>query len=226
VYRHEVKYHINRHDAYMLERMLGRVMHMDANCDADGSYWIRSLYFDSQDNRDYIEKLCGVAERKKLRLRIYDTDTAAVKLEIKNKSGSFVFKETAEIKRDDAYKLICGEKNVLLIYDDRVSRKAFAIIQRERIRPVILIDYERTAFTYPFDNIRITLDKNVRASLHTGKIFDPSIPTDPVFPDGRYILEVKFKTTLPGFIRTMLASVNPLYTSVSKYCLARQTISV
>ncbi|HOV70359.1 MAG TPA: polyphosphate polymerase domain-containing protein, partial [Clostridia bacterium] len=167
VYRHEVKYHINRQDAYMLEQMLGRVMHMDANCDAGGSYWIRSLYFDSQDNRDYAEKLSGIADRKKLRLRIYDADTDAVKLEIKNKSGGYIFKETTEIKRDDAYRLIYGQRDVLLKYDDQISRKAFTLIQRERIRPVVLIDYERTAFMYPFENIRITLDKNVRASLNT-----------------------------------------------------------
>ena len=84
VYRHEIKFFINRIDAFLLDSMLKRTMQTDINGDEHGEYWIRSMYFDSQDNRDYLEKINGFSQRKKLRIRIYKTSDPAVKLELKN----------------------------------------------------------------------------------------------------------------------------------------------
>ena len=94
----------------------------------------------------------------------------------------------------------------------------------EAYKPTILIDYEREAFFYPYDNIRITIDKSLRASTFLKDLFDPEIPMVPVFNDERYILEVKLNTALPGFLKSIVSGVNPIYTSVSKYCLARMAV--
>lgn len=226
VYRHEVKFHIGRQDALLLAHMLRQCMQTDPNAGADGLYWIRSLYFDSRDNRDYTEKISGCADRKKLRLRLYDTAASAVKLELKNKAGSHVFKESLTLAREDARGLLGGAGVPLLGYDSAVARKVYARMQAERLRPVLLIDYDRQAFTLPFENIRITIDRDIRACPDPRKLFDRSAPTVPVFPDGRYVLEVKYRTMLPGFLRGMLTAVSPEPASVSKYCLSRQAISV
>lgn len=83
MYRHEEKF-LLRYPQYMeLKQLLTPIMRRDQNAEADGSYRIRSLYFDRPDNRDYHEKVNGVNGRRKLRLRIYGRASDKVKLEIK-----------------------------------------------------------------------------------------------------------------------------------------------
>ena len=226
VYRHEIKFFINRIDAFLLDSMLKRTMQTDINGDEHGEYWIRSMYFDSQDNRDYLEKINGFSQRKKLRIRIYKTSDPAVKLELKNKSGNYIHKETMQLDKQDAYKLMEGDYDILLGYRNMIANKIYAYMHTERLRPILLIDYERQAFICPFNNIRITIDKNVRASIDPWKLHESGAPMVPVFADGRYILEVKYQTLLPGFIRRILCKINPQPSSVSKYCLSRQAIYI
>ena len=53
--------------------------------DIDKGYFIRSLYFDTINNKAFYEKMEGIEERKKYRLRIYDTKDKNVKFEIKKR---------------------------------------------------------------------------------------------------------------------------------------------
>mgnify|MGYP000889323872 CR=1 FL=1 len=226
VYRHEIKFFINRIDAFLIGSMLKKSMQTDLNGNQDGEYWIRSLYFDSQDNKDYTEKINGFSERKKLRIRIYKTSDQTVKLELKNKCNNYVHKETIQLDKTDAYELMNGNYDILLRYKNVIANKIYAYMHTVHLRPILLIDYDRQAFFCPFDNIRITIDKNLRASIDPWKLHETDIPMVPVFADGRYILEVKYQTTLPGFIRNMLSTINPQLSSVSKYCMCRQVISI
>ena len=82
-YRHEIKFYINKRQAAELRLFLTKNMRLDTNTDETGSYWIRSLYFDTVENKDYYEKTIGCNIRKKIRLRIYDISTKIVKLELK-----------------------------------------------------------------------------------------------------------------------------------------------
>lgn len=226
VYRHEIKYFISKQDAFLLSRTLSRCMQSDIHMRDRGGYWIRSLYFDNQDNRDYWGKVNGLPDRRKIRIRIYQTDTKTAKLEIKNKSSSYILKETVEISRDDSERLLRGESSRLLCYRDQVANRVYNYLHMERLRPVLLIDYEREAFLYPFENIRITIDKDVRASISPHSLYDKDISMLPVFNDERYILEIKYHTYLPFFIKKILSGLDLELTSASKYCLARQAVSI
>ena len=123
VYRHEEKYYINKVKAYELSFLLNSYMRMDEHAEQEGSYWIRSLYFDNNCNRDYQDKQSGILERKKLRLRIYNLSTDSVKLELKNKYGIYMLKESVTISRKDARLLTAGETSDLLKYDSSVASK-------------------------------------------------------------------------------------------------------
>ena len=105
VYRHEWKCYISEREAYMLAQYFLRVMRVDSHAGPDGQYWIRSLYFDTPGNRDYYDKLNGYSERRKIRLRIYDTDTDVAMLEHKCKQGAYVRKESMQLGRQDAIRL-------------------------------------------------------------------------------------------------------------------------
>ena len=59
-YRHEVKHLINQADAISIRRNLSAVAQTDPHVQADGSYTIRSLYFDDISNTALWEKLDGV----------------------------------------------------------------------------------------------------------------------------------------------------------------------
>ena len=51
----------------------------------NGGYIVRSLYFDTIDDCDYNEKMAGVKDRRKIRLRVYDSKSNFAFLEISKK---------------------------------------------------------------------------------------------------------------------------------------------
>ena len=57
--RHEVKHYISLGDYYALRSRLRAVLRVDAHAGPDGHYQIRSLYFDTPDDRALREKLDG-----------------------------------------------------------------------------------------------------------------------------------------------------------------------
>lgn len=224
VYRHEIKYFVNRRQAAELSRFLRRNMDIDPNADEEGSYWIRSLYFDTIDNKDYHEKIIGHNIRKKIRLRIYNISAATVKLEIKNKYNNYILKETAIISQEDAKKLIHGDHRSLLDYNENVTNKIFAFMHRNLYRPSVIIDYEREAYLYPFQNIRITLDKNLYSSYSSYDLFEENICMVPVFNNDVSILEVKYNHMIPSLIQKVLSNFSIQKSQISKYCLGRNIL--
>ncbi len=226
VFRHEVKYYVNKRDACMLRQYLRHVMHPDIHANQYGEYWIRSLYFDTPDNRDYYEKINGLSERRKLRIRIYHAQTGMAKLEIKNKVGAYVHKEGMQISKADAIRLISGDYGFLLGIPNKVARKFYTCCQVERIRPILLVDYMRQAYDLPFEDIRITIDKNISASMDSHCLFEGNVPLVSVLQNQQYILEVKYHDTLPGFLRSMLSYIHPQTDSISKYVLSRQIMHI
>lgn len=226
IYRHEVKYYVNARDAHLLCMRLKTIMRVDENANQKGEYWIRSLYFDTTANRDYYEKLGGISERKKLRIRIYNTQADYAKLELKSKSGPYIHKESMEIGRERALRLANGDFEALSGLRERAAGAFYACHHTEQLRPVILIDYIRTAFYLPFEGIRVTLDRSLQASLEPRALFQTNLPLVPVLGGQAQILEVKFFHALPGCVRSILSELAPQLSSVSKYVLSRQTIHI
>lgn len=224
MYRHEIKYYINKRDAYMLMLYLKHFMRPDPNADSNGEYWIRSIYFDTQGNRDYYQKLNGDAERKKLRVRIYDTSDLKARLEIKYKSGQLVSKEGLWISKEAACLLIKNDYRFLLDINNKTALKLFGLFQSELLRPVIIIDYVRWAYFLPYDNIRVTLDRDLMASCDFAHAFDNAIARVSVQNEHLLILEIKYGNALPGFIKSILSELSSQLHSISKYVLSRQAI--
>ncbi len=222
VYRHEVKYYMNKNYAYEFTEVIKKLMKKDNYSGDKGEYFIRSLYFDTYNNSDYYNKIIGVPERKKIRLRLYDIESKEVKLEIKNRYGPYMMKETVTISRDDASDLITGNSDNLLAYQSRTANSVYRYMHDTQYRPTLLVDYEREAYTYPFDNIRITLDKNVRVNTYDFNLFDNKVNMLPVLDADIYILEVKYDNMIPYFLLNLISSIPSLRQSISKYCLGRE----
>ncbi|MDD6094837.1 MAG: VTC domain-containing protein, partial [Clostridia bacterium] len=69
--RCELKYYVSLADAVTLSKRLSAVLSRDSYS-ANGSYRVKSLYFDSICDGDFYSKVDGDNIRKKIRLRIYD----------------------------------------------------------------------------------------------------------------------------------------------------------
>ncbi len=225
VYRNEYKYYVSIPEYYYLKSLMGSILTPDPNMGDKGEYFIRSLYFDSADNLDYKTKMAGIKDRKKIRLRVYDTETDKVKLEIKNRDGAYMLKESLVISRPDADRIIGGDYKVLEAYDADVARKARTVLEQGCYSPKVIVDYEREAFVYPEHNVRITFDKNLRAiSCGFDRMFDKEIPMIPIIREPIVILELKYDQMLPSFIKDAISTGRILNSSVSKYCMARELL--
>ena len=62
-------------------------MQADPHAGPGGDYFIRSVYLDSLENGDYVEKVAGSLSRKKIRLRVYSENAEFALLERKHKIG-------------------------------------------------------------------------------------------------------------------------------------------
>ena len=80
VLRTEKKYTVSPLTAGHITAWLSYLLPLDGNCENAKPYIVKSLYFDSLYNRDYMEKGSGLEFRKKIRLRSYG-DGGIVKLE-------------------------------------------------------------------------------------------------------------------------------------------------
>ena len=73
VIREEKKFLISIEEFVKKSHILQQFMMQDEHNGTHG-YLIRSLYFDTPFDDDYFEKTAGIEGRRKIRLRIYDTD--------------------------------------------------------------------------------------------------------------------------------------------------------
>lgn len=221
VNRRELKYPIGETDYYKVNELFKEVLTPDPNNKSYG-YRIRSLYFDSLNNDDYYAKVNGEEIRKKIRLRIYDTKTDEVKLEIKRKINVSQRKETTTISREDAIALINKDYSVLLKYKNDTAKSAYNIMTIGQYRPVVLVDYNRRAYIHSENNIRVTLDSDIKSNEFDFDMFNEDILMTPIVDYYNAVLEVKFDGELFCWISQALAGLDTTNRSLSKYCSSRQ----
>ena len=220
-YRHELKYFINHTDFVVMAQIFSHTLQPDSHADINREYWIRSLYFDTVDNHDFYNKMCGTYQRKKIRLRIYDVNQEKVKLEIKNKVSDYINKDIFLVHREDALELINGNLEVLLKYLDPVCHRVYYFMQKNMYRPCTMVEYEREAYISSVEDVRLTFDKNIRYHGTNFDLFSTDIPMNPVFNENTVVLEVKFNRFLPDWIKGILRNFSSERYAISKYCLSR-----
>ena len=109
-YRHELKFKISNSAAEVLKQKLSLILGKDKNAYyEDGSYLIKSLYFDDRDSSSYYEKMDGVLYRKKYRIRMYNDVDTFIRLEKKMKHNNFTAKEQMLISKDIYSKILNGK---------------------------------------------------------------------------------------------------------------------
>ena len=220
--RHELKFLISPSELMVVRGLLRPVLSPDPNGDINNEYYIRSLYFDTINNDALNEKIAGVGNRKKYRIRIYNFSDRIIKLECKSKYGDLISKQSVSIPRDLADQLIAGDPEGLQRMRHPLLHDVFREIRTHLLRPAVIVDYIREAYISDAEEVRITFDKQIRTGLGSHDMFDPSIPTYPIFDDPVEVLEVKFDEFLPSYLQSILSCVTAQRSAVSKYVLCRR----
>lgn len=217
-YRHEYKYLISAADAKLLKLRLKHIMQPDPHTGPSGRYTIRSLYFDDLAHSAYYEKADGICLRSKYRIRIYNYTLKSIKLEKKEKLGNLTRKTAQTIQRSDAKALQRREVPETLENGDLLD-ELWLKIRSEGLRPMVLVDYDRTPFVCADGNTRITLDENLRTRPYCANLVASPAAMMPVLEKGQVILEVKFDDFLPSYLADALRDIPKANLAISKFAL-------
>lgn len=222
VKRNELKYYISNIEYLALANRLEQILKPDVHSIPREGYFVRSLYFDSFDDECLFEKQSGFMYRQKYRMRIYDTKSQWVKFEIKNKLNNQIFKESATISKESAYKIIDGNYSELLTYNNPILNKIYKKFTQKLYMPKVIIDYTRDAFMFDFFNLRVTFDRNLHSNNTDFDIFSDNLHTLPVILEQKQIMEIKYEMALPEYIHKILQIDAAERMAISKYTLGRR----
>jgi hypothetical protein len=219
--RVEKKYMFSAPIAYSMRRRLEAVLREDVHNGPDG-YVVRSLYFDTVSDADFFDKLEGLEQRRKIRLRIYPPNLDSIKLELKEKSGAYQRKRSLSLSAADARALIRRDFSVLLRLGHPLAAELFGVMSADVYLPRCIVEYKRRAFLAPGSDTRLTFDSRISTCVGCPDLFAPVLHLHPVVDPSDITLEVKYSHFLFGYIRDALGEYGKTEQSVSKYCLSRQ----
>lgn len=227
--RTEYKYLVPMNKLILLRNAIGNYTQRDFYHLGNKDYTVRSIYFDTSNLKFYHEKLDGIKERKKLRIRGYNqlSDDSIIFLEIKRKNENYISKNRSPLFLNDLNNLFeSKDLNSYIIetenYEQAIEdgRKFFHYMSKMSLHPVILIVYEREAYFSKFtDELRITFDKNLRYMLFPDiNDFGSEGKMNFVMPSN-FILEVKFSGGLPRWLHKIISGMSLSRLALSKYTM-------
>lgn len=220
-YRHELKFIVDKKTIFLLEQRLKDILTYDQFCQPR-SYRVTSLYFDDYRLSAFYDKINGLADRTKYRLRTYNLNPHALNFEAKIKKNDLVRKESFPCTPSQYQQILCGQFS----FAPQLLGQYLPLVQKLKfLQPKIVVDYDRTAFVYPAGNVRLTLDQSLQASTSSWDfLHDQQQLYQRVFPHDETIFEIKFDQYLPQLIRQLLAEFPLFPLASSKYVLSQQLL--
>lgn len=222
-YRHELKFLCGEGELRLLEERIRHICPPDSHVGGDGRYTIRSLYFDTCDDRCFYENEAGVDRREKYRIRIYNGKTDVIHLECKETRHGMKRKETCPLSPQQCRQLMKRSAVMSPLPGQELLLRFLTLRSTQLLLPKVIVEYVRTPYVYAAGNVRITFDRFIRSSPEIDKFLEPRVSGRSVMAQDSHVLEVKFDEGLPGAIRELLTSGQDLSrTSFSKYFLCRK----
>ena len=193
---------------------------LDPHTGSKGYYTIRSLYFDNMADKALREKIDGVNEREKFRIRYYDGDTSLIHLEKKVKRDGVGYKVSCDLSAEEARRIVSGDTLWMAADRRALVVELYAKMKAQGLKPKTIVDYERIPFVYGPGNVRVTIDYNIRTGLRCTDFLNPACVTIPA-SGSDIILEVKWDDYLPTVIRHAVQLKGRRQQAFSKYAQAR-----
>lgn len=222
-FRHEYKFQISPQDRQLLLSRLRPLGLEDPHASA-GEYRVYSLYFDDLQDTALRQKLDGVENRDKFRLRYYNGDLSFIRLEKKSKRGGLCQKRSAPLTQGQAEAILAGRGEVLRQRADPLLTEFYARLCRG-LRPAALTAYRREPFVYAPGNVRITIDRDIRTGIYA-RCLDAAqatlVPAAAPENGEPLVLEVKYDAFLPDLIRQAIHLEGRPWTAFSKYAQCRR----
>ena len=202
----------------------------DSHGDDRGGYLISSLYYDTRDLEAYWEKLDGVLQRQKFRLRYYggsEGGLGAAFFEIKHRYNSCVSKERLRLPSELAEGLLSHEAELealggaveqpTLAQSAMLSR-LLRFHHRRQLVPALIVAYRREAWVGKDDpSLRVTFDHLITCHPSDDYLSPGTRVGVPTLDPRRLVLEIKFDQSLPRWLqqRLVLEELRPI--RYSKY---------
>lgn len=219
--RHELKYYINVPEYIALRQRLKAVTIQDRHVNEDGRYLVRSLYFDNIDDKALKEKILGLNNREKFRIRYYNNDFSYIKLEKKSKINGLCTKKSTKLTKEQCESIINGDNQWMRYSEDPLLIELYSKMNFQQLRPKTLVDYIREPYIFGPGNVRITIDSDIKTGLNCTELFNQEILTMRTHAKGTMLLEIKFDEFLPDLIKDIIQINNRQSTAFSKYAVCR-----
>lgn len=230
--RFEFKYVLDRELRDRVESALRHFVALDPHVagQPQASYFVRSLYFDDPAFSAFHDKVDGVLQRSKFRVRTYgrSVDAGATWfLEVKGRHDNLVWKHRTPLV-GDFDRGAAGDalvRELLRTAAPGHVREGFEFaLFRRRIRPCVVVDYLRRPYVSRFDpDFRLTFDEGISAMATDAMYPEPS-PAPRSLLRGFTVMEVKFRRHVPAWFHRILQTHELRRQSVSKVCTAMQSL--
>jgi SPX domain protein involved in polyphosphate accumulation len=217
--RFELKYLVDSRVQVALCQLMRARMLRGEYAMEDGTYHVLSQYYDGPGLPFYFDKIAGLEDRLKVRLRTYGMafgPGAPWFLELKRKQNSAISKlrirvEPGQIDPSDP-------RSWDAIRDEHVD--AF-VSARDlmHLEPTAQIWYQREALASADDALRITWDTSIRA-LYPGERMERRVLYDAeraAIPDRYAVVEIKVAQTFPHWLTELIQRASLVPESISKY---------
>lgn len=221
-YRHENKYRLDACQAAVLEMRAAGLLKADWHTGADGTYLIKSLYFDDYHDNCFQENEAGCDRRYKFRIRYYDNDVSCIRLEKKSKLNGMTRKESCLISEAQCREFMSGKIPSVNQDMPKEMQSLFTQMRLENMLPKVIVIYERKPYVCTLGNVRVTFDRKLQSSNDIAGFLEENVTSRPIFQTGESLMEVKWDELLPGYIREGMELDSLQWTSFSKYYLCRK----
>ncbi len=228
--RFEYKYLVTEPVRKLVENSVRQFMVLDSYCAsmAGSEYSVRSLYFDDPKLSCYHEKIDGLLNRRKFRVRSYGENAETIFLEEKGRRNAFSYKQRLVIQPALSAPVFRADWKTILDLapvDSRLWQRFIGSGMRSALRPVVRVDYMRRAYInnsgYRF---RVTFDSELRAVQSAG-LGDSGVRSRPVHA-GMTVVEIKFESQIPLWFIRLVQANNLRRLSISKYCVCAEAMNL
>lgn len=198
---------------------LMRVLPEYMQADQYGESTILSLYLDTEDSLLIRRSLEKPVYKEKLRLRSYGVprEMDNVFLEVKKKVRGVVYKRRICLPLAQAME--CLAQGSVPAAGGQIGREIAYMLRRYRLRPAVLLAYDRTAYAElePSPNqLRITIDRDIR-SRQTDLDLRLGSAGELLLAPGMRLMEIKTAHAIPLWLCAALDQNEIRPTSFSKY---------
>ena len=229
--RYEFKYLIPERLVASIRATAQGICSRDRHAGPDGTYVIRSLYFDTDKFQLYWANEREQADRFKLRVRGYPGKKAPVFLEVKRRVYDVILKTRGALP-DNRWKAVLeGSEPPSIAMGGAAGQRAVEHfiyrMWRNHIKPKMLVEYDREAYESTINKYaRLTFDRKVRCQPKETLDLDADPkrwrpvdnPLRTKTNEAICVLELKFEDTPPSWMMSLVKSLDLVRYSFSKYC--------